>query len=74
MILGVKLIKKGLEWDWTGKFTNIDGRPAYARQMNLLPCTCPADNQYFFFTVVTPMEYIIERRIRNEFQKGKLFV
>ena len=48
MTLGTKLIKTGLEWDWKGDFTNLDGRPAYARQINLVPCACPSNKQCFF--------------------------
>ena len=47
MSLGVSLIKRGLEMDWDGPPTDIKGRPAYTRKMNLVPCQCDGIQCFF---------------------------
>jgi len=47
MSLGVSLIKRGLEMDWDGPLTDLKGRPAYARKMNLVLCQCEGQACFF---------------------------
>ena len=45
--LSRQLIKRGLEMDWDGPPTDIKGRPAYTRLMNLVPCQCDGVQCFF---------------------------